>query len=166
MRPHGTQEQLERRRRRAIELLGKGSKVPAIAKKLKCSTSSVYTWQKQYRQQGEEGLSSKEVAGRPSKLNERQRRELVEILLQGAMKSGYATQLWTTGRIGEVIKRRLKVEYHPKSVWNLLTSMGWSCQKPEKVARQKNEEEVGNWKKYRWPHIKKRPEKKGPSGVS
>jgi transposase len=126
----------------------------------------VYTWQKQHQEQGEEGLKSKEVPGRPSKLNERQRKKLVEILLQGAVKSGYTTDLWTTARIGEVIKQRLKVEYHPKYVWNLLTDMGWSCQKPEKVAREKNEQEVGNWKKYRWPHIKKRPEKEGSSGIS
>ena len=156
MRPHGTQKQLEKRRRRAIELLKQGLEKPEVAKKLKCSVSSVYTWQEQYEQQGEEGLKSKIVQGRPTKLNERQRKKLVKILLQGAVKNGYSTELWTTGRIGEVIKQRLKVAYHPKHVWRLLIGMGWSCQKPEKRAREKNEQEVRNWKRHQWPHIKKR----------
>ena len=73
MRPHGTQKQLEKRRRRAIELLKEGLNGPAIAKKLKCSKSSVYGWKKQYQQYGEDGLKAKAVAGRGSKLNERQR---------------------------------------------------------------------------------------------
>lgn len=166
MRPPGTQKQLEKRRRRAIELLKRGLEKPAVAKKLKCSVSSVHTWQKQYEQQGEEGLRSKTVQGRPRKLKERQRKKLVEILLQGAMKNGYSTELWTTRRIGEVINRRLKVEYHPKHVWRLLIGLGWSCQKPEKRAREKNDQEVQNWKRYQWPHIKKRSEQKSSPRVS
>ena len=34
MRPHGTQEQLERRRRRAVEMLQNGMSLSAIAQKL------------------------------------------------------------------------------------------------------------------------------------
>ena len=166
MRPHGTQKQLERRRRRAIELLKSGLKGPAVAKKLKCSASSVHAWQKQYQEQGEEGLKSKVVRGRPRKLNERQRKKLVEILLQGALKNGYSTELWTTRRIGEVINRRLKVEYHPKHVWRVLIGLGWSCQKPEDRAREKDERAVHRWKRYQWPHIKKRSEKKSSHRVS
>ena len=158
MRPHGSQEQLEKRRRRAIELLGKGIKPPVVAQKLGCSVSAVKNWRKQHQQQGEEGLKSQEVPGRPTKLNERQRKKLVDILLRGAVKNGYATELWTTRRIAEVIKRHFGVEYHPNHVWRILIGLGWSCQKPENKAREQNAQEVEKWKKYRWPHIKKRSE--------
>src|SRR3989338_1866234 len=155
MRPHGTQAQLEGRRRRALELLDKGLNPPEIAQKVGCSLCSVYYWKELRKKKGDEALKSKPVPGRPSKLTVRQKKGLVRVLVDGAMKNGYQTDLWTTRRIAKVIGKKFQVSYHPNSIWWLLSEMGWSCQKPEKRARQRDEKEIKNWKHYRWPHIKK-----------
>ena len=156
MRPYGTQKQLERRRRRALKLLDQGLKPPDVAKKIGCSLSSVYYWNDLRKKGGDEGLKPKPVPGRPDKLTESQKHRLTGILLQGALASSYSTDLWTTRRVAEVIEDRFGVSYHPNHVWRLLRRLGWSCQKPEKRARERDEKKVTHWKRYVWPHIKKR----------
>lgn len=155
MRPHGTQTELERRRRQAVELLGKGLNLSDVARKVGCSVSSVHLWKGAYGKKGDEALKSKPVPGRPSKLNVRQKKSLVRTLVEGAMKNGYSTDLWTTRRIAKVIEKKFQISYHPNSIWWLLNEMGWSCQKPEKRAKQRDEKEIKHWKRYQWPHIKK-----------
>jgi transposase len=155
MRPHGTQVQLEGRRRRALELLDKGVNPPEIAQKVGCTPCSVYYWNRLRQKGGDEALKSKPVPGRPSKLNARQKKSLAGVLVEGAMKNGYQTDLWTTRRIAEVIDERFDVSYHPNSIWWLLKEMGWSHQKPETRARERDEKEIAHWKRHKWPHIKK-----------
>ena len=155
MRPHGTQIELESRRRRALELLGKGTKPPEVAATLGCSLSSVYYWDDLKKKKGDAALKPKPVPGRPVKLNESQKRSLTRTLATGAVKNGYSTDLWTLKRISEVIDDRFEISYHPSHVWKILRELGWSCQKPEKQNRERDEKEVKQWKHYQWPHIKK-----------
>jgi transposase len=58
--------------------------------------------------------------------------------------------------VTEVIRRRFGVDYDPSGVWHILRKLGWSSQKPERRARERNEEEIQRWRRERWPHIKKR----------
>src|SRR3972149_5524339 len=74
---------------------------------------------------------------------------------------GYDTDLWTLKRIARVIRREFKVSYHPSHVWKVLGQLGWSCQRPEKRARERNEKAIARWLRYRWPQIKKRPASPG-----
>lgn len=165
MRPPGSPEQLERRRRRAIALLRKGLNLSAVAAKVGCSVSSVFLWREAYRKQGEGALTAKPAPGRPSKLDPRQKQVLTRLLLQGALSCGYPTDLWTTGRVADLIEKRFGVDYHPNHLWRLLQGLGWSCQKPATRARERDEEAIAHWKRYRWPHIKKRHKAWRPSGV-
>ena len=166
MRPHGTQEQLERRRRRAIEMLQNGMSLSAIAQKLKCSPSSVHLWRETHRRRGETGLKSKPIPGRPSHLNGRQKKALARLLIKGPLSHGYSTDLWTTRRVADVIRKRFGIAYHPNHLWRLLRGEGWSCQKPETKARERDETAIAHWKRYRWPHIKKGQKAWCPSGLS
>jgi transposase len=36
-------------------------------------------------------------------------------------------------------------------------SLGWSVQKPERRALERNEERIADWKKKTWREIKKKP---------
>jgi len=155
MRPHGTQIELERRRRRALELLGEGMNPPQIAQALDCSLSSVYYWNDLRKRKGEDALKPRPVPGRPDKLTSRQRQSLTKVLVKGPLARGYSTDLWTLKRISEVIDDRFDVSYHPSHVWKILQELGWSCQKPETKARERDEKEIKRWKRYVWPHIKK-----------
>ena len=156
MRPYGSPEQLERRRRQAIQLLRSGAHLSAVALKLGCSKSSVSRWNDVYRKRGIRGLRPKPIPGRPSRLSPGQKERLARTLLKGALAHGYRTDLWTLQRIAEVIGKRFRVQYHPNHVWRLMQGLGWSSQKPERRALQRNEEEIVRWKRYRWPNIKKR----------
>jgi len=89
-------------------------------------------------------------------LTARQRTQLLKLLLKGAMAHGYSTDLWTLPRVAEVIAKTFGVRYHPAHVWKILRGEGWSCQKPERRARERDEETIKQWRADRWPHIKKR----------
>jgi transposase len=79
------------------------------------------------------------------------------MLRQGPRKHGYGTELWTLARMAEVIAVNFGVEYHPSAVWHILRAMEWSCQKPERRARERDEETIQRWRQEDWPRIKKRP---------
>ncbi len=157
MRPPGTPEQLEARRRRAIEMLDAGASLLAVARAVDASVSSVHRWYQAYQLKGSKGLASVPASGRPPKLSEVQRERLRQLLQHGPPASGYETELWTLRRVADLIESEFAVAYHPCHVWKLLEKMGWSCQKPERRARERDEEEIARWRRRRWPHIKKRP---------
>lgn len=155
MRPNGKPEILEKRRRLAVHLLKSGHSYRSVAVHVRSSLSSIVRWYQEYRQQGWKGLRPKPTPGRPSRLSLREKQELVEILTQGPLKAGYTTDLWTLRRIGEVIRKRFGVRYTLPNIWQLMQALGWSCQKPETRARERNETRIRSWKRRVWPRIKK-----------
>ena len=156
MRPIGSPKALELRRRRAISLLEKGLGVREVARQLKCSPSSVSRWKSEVRARGPDALRPKPAPGRPRLLSSQKRARLLKLLLKGAKAHGFSTDLWTLPRVAELIDRTFGVRYHPAHVWKVLRSEGWTCQKPERRARERDEAAIEKWRKERWPHIKKR----------
>ncbi len=117
MRPSGTAEQLEKRRRRAIALLRAGTPYREVAPRVAASLSSVVRWEQAYRRNKRKGLRARPIPGRPCRLSARQREQLKVLLLGGPGAAGYTTDLWTLRRIGEVIRKRFGVRYSPVGVW-------------------------------------------------
>jgi transposase len=68
---------------------------------------------------------------------------------------GYKTNLWTTARISELISREFGISYHRDHVGRLMHSLGWSHQKPETRAAERDEEAIDRWKREDWPRVKK-----------
>ena len=157
MRPQGSPAELERRRRRAVRLLQAGNSLSAVARMIGAAVSAVWQWRETWRRRGEQGLAAKPAPGRPPKLTPRQRQRLPKILAVGAQRYGYPNDLWTSRRIAAVIKRELKIDYHPAHVTRILAQLDWSCQKPERRAVERNEAAIAHWKRYRWVEIKKKP---------
>lgn len=77
-------------------------------------------------------------------------RTIGKLLLKGAPAHGYGTHLWTLPRVAEVIERHFGVSYHPHHVWRVLRQMGWSCQKPERKAREADDEAIERWRRVDW----------------
>lgn len=165
MRPQGTPQQLESRRRRAVRLLKQGHTYRAVAKKVGASTSSVERWQQAYRRKGRTGLKAKPHPGRPCRLSGKQKKELVRILAKGALEAGYWTDVWTLKRIGQVVRKKFRVKYCISNLWKLMDGLGWSCQVPTKQARERREAEIRYWKHHVWPHIKKGRSAWSPFGL-
>lgn len=156
MRPYGSQETLEKRRWRALDLLKEGLNLSEVAAKVGSSVSSVFRWQEAVRKRGRRALKAQPIPGRPAKLTAQQKRKLTKVLVTGALSAGYSTDLWTQKRVVRVIQERFGIAYHPNHMWRLLQSLGWSVQKPAKRARERDEKAIAHWKRYIWPHIKKR----------
>lgn len=87
------------------------------------------------------------------------------MLLKGPQQAGYQTDLWTLQRVAALIDRHFGIQYHAGHVWKLLTALGWSCQKPERRAVERDEEAIARWTREEWPRIKKRRSPGGPSRV-
>ena len=160
MRPKGTAAELEQRRRVAVSLLRQGMKPAQVAKSVGTSRASVTRWRQAFQEGGQKAVAAKPHPGKPLRLTMAQRRRLARILLQGAGKQGYGTDLWTLARVAEVIAVNFGVEYHPGHVWYVLRSMRWSSQKPERRARERDEQAIAGWHQQEWPRIKKRPKKR------
>jgi len=156
MRPKGNSAQLQQRRHDALAMLRRGMKPIDVAKALRVSLVSVGRWRKAARAGGRGALAAKPHPGRPPKLTLAQRRLLVQLLHRGPIHHGYSNQLWTLERVAEVIIRTFGVRYHPSAVWWILRSLGWSCQKPQTHARERDEAAIGRWRRVEWPRIKKR----------
>lgn len=157
MRPQGTPQQLQKRRNHAIQLWKSGKIPAAIARALSASRSSVGRWIQTYTQQGTSGLVAQPIPGRPPQLSPKAKQKLDRLLRQGPLVAGYQTDLWTLLRITKLIQRHFGVAYHPGHVWKILQALGWSCQKPERRATQRDEAAIAHWKRYVWPQIKKKP---------
>lgn len=166
MRPKGSAEELERRRRQAMALIDCGIQSAAVARAVGVSRASVTRWRQAYEVGGAEAMAAKPHPGGPSRLTGAQRKRLGRMLLQSPRKHGYSTELWTLARIAQLIAVKFGVEYHPSAVWHILRAMGWSCQKPERRARERDESAIETWRQEQWPNIKKRPKKRSKRGVS
>jgi transposase len=166
MRPKGNSAKLEQRRRHAIAMLKQGMKPAVVAKTLRTSLVSVGRWRKSCRVGGIEALAAKPAPGRPLKLSLAKRQGIAGLLQKGPIHHGFATELWTLARVAEVIEGHFGVSYHPSQVWRILLSLGWSCQKPESRARERDEEAIARWRRVDWPRIKKRRETRAERAVS
>jgi transposase len=149
--------ELEGRRRRAVRLLRAGNTLSGVARMVGAAVSAVWQWRETFRRKGDKGLAARPAPGRPRKLTSRQRGRLPKLLAVGARAYGYRNDLWTTRRIGAVIQREFGVKYHPAHVSRILADLGWSCQKPERRALERNEAAIEHWKRHRWVEIKKKP---------
>ena len=118
MRPKGTSSELERRRRRAVELVEQGESPTTVARILGVRTASLHRWRRMARKP--HGLDAKPVPGRPPRLSDYHLRKLERLLLQGAQKHGWPNQLWTADRVARLIRERLGVSLHPEHVRKIL----------------------------------------------
>ena len=157
MRPQGSPQALEDRRRRVIAFLKQKLSLHEIARRIGCHASSVLRWRNAWQAGGAAALTAKPAPGRPPRLSAAQKARLVRLLRQGAMAHGYRTELWTTQRIAEVIEQRLGVSYHRNHVGKLLHQLGWSPQTPERRAMERDEAAIATWKRTVWPRVKKTP---------
>jgi hypothetical protein len=67
--------------------------------------------------------------------------------------------------VAHLIEQEFGVRYHQGHVWKVLVGLGWSPQRPEGRARERNEEQTRQWKKTVWPALKKSSERGPPAGL-
>lgn len=162
-RDHGS---MEKRRQKAGGLFDKGILAPEVARRLGVARQVAYRWKEAWEAGGKKALASKGPAGRKAKLTAAQTQQVEEALLAGPAAQGYKTDLWTLPRVSALIEDLTGVCYHPGHVWRLLGASGFSCQRPERRAVERDEKAIRRWQRVEWPALKKRPAaKSGPSSL-
>lgn len=148
---------LQRRRLKAATLFNKGLAPAEVARQLGVSCQSASRWHKAWEQGGKSALKKTPKAGRPPRLKPAEVAALKRALKAGAGEHGFATEMWTTERVAQVIQNRFGVQYHPDHVGRLLGQIGWSCQRPTTRAIQRDKKVIQRWKQVTWPRLKKKP---------
>lgn len=146
---------LEARRKIAARLFERGMSSTEVAAIVGSSVSSVYRWRDAWKHGSK--LRAKPHPGRAPKLSAQQQTELVAALTRGTRYWGYAPDGWTGPLVRDMIQRLFAVDYHPEYVPRLLHQLGWSPQKPERRARERNEADIARWRRDTWPRLKKEP---------
>ena len=151
----GSADLLRDRRRCALALLDDGLSLNEVGRRIGCNASSVMRWRDARRRMGSQALEVRFSPGRPLKLIPSQRKRLVRLLVRGPLAQGYRTNLWTTARIAALVEQEFDVRYHPDHIGRLMHTLGWSPQKPERRALERDEQAIAGWKQKDWPRIKK-----------
>jgi transposase len=151
-RPIGTAAELERRRRRAVALVDDGESPVTVARILGVHETSIHRWRRLARKP--HGLDARPVPGPTPGLSDYHLRKLERLLRQGAKKHGWHNELWTADRVARLIHERFGVCYHPEHVRKILKQrLGWTSQKPQRKARERDDKEVERWKADELPRI-------------
>ena len=113
-------------------LVGKSCAEAAVA--VGVARQTVYTWKRLLDEGGIDALRDVPERGRPAQLDERQ-----------------------LAAVRAVIDRMHGVRFGQTQIWRILGNLGFSVQKPERRAIERNEDAVRSWKRSTWPALKKKP---------
>ena len=154
-RPTGSAEVIEARRHQALRLLDEGYTLGEVGRMTDSAASSVMRWRDTRERGGEKALKVRPAPGRPPALSEAQRQRIIKRLIKGAMANGFSTELWTTSRVATLIHQCCHIQFHRSHAARLLHEFGFSCQKPESRALERDEVRIEQWKRKDWPRVKK-----------
>jgi transposase len=145
-------------RLRGGTLILKGYDNEEIADILEVSVSSVKNWRRRLRVHQDDltCLVRRKGSGRPSTLTDEQKQQLKQIILNGAIAVGYPTERWTSKIVADVILKTFGVVLAPRSVRDILPTLGLSPQKPVVKSHKHSDEEVLEWANRTWKKLKKK----------
>ncbi|MEO6785253.1 MAG: winged helix-turn-helix domain-containing protein [Chthoniobacteraceae bacterium] len=146
---------MERRRRRGARMFEKECPAAEVGRRLGVSRQVAHRWKQAWERGGEAALRSKGRAGPKARVNAGQTRQVVAALLEGPRAAGHRTELWTLPRVRLLIEKITGVRYHPGHVWKMLGALGFSCQRPERRAIERDEGQIRTWQRKTWPALKK-----------
>jgi len=153
--PKRTPQQWRVVKERACRRFAEGQRLQAVADALHVSHEAVRVWFHKWQQGGVEAACAQAPRGAKPRLSPEQLGQLERALREGPVRWGHQTQLWTLARIADLIYRLSGVRYHPSHVFKLLGRMGWSCQRPTRQAKERDEAAIERWLRQDWPRIKK-----------
>jgi transposase len=111
-------------------------------------------------------LRTRGPSGRRPKIPDSALEQVEQALLGGALAHGFPTDVWTLDRIAVVIKDLTGVALSNPSVWRLLRGrLGWTVQRPQRQAKEHDEQAIQHWVQHEWPRIKRGARKVGLAGL-
>ena len=135
MRSKGSASVLGALRRKAVERMLQGQTQASVAESLGVHPVTVAKWMARHRAAGDAGRASKPTAGRPRFLSSSQEQQVRTWLTPNPSEHGFRTDLWSSRRIVDLIRRKFGITFHPASMWRWLTERGYSPQRPARSLR-------------------------------
>jgi transposase len=163
MRTPGSADELEYRRRLAVQRVADGYSTEEVADFLGVDPSTVRRWLAAFRAQGGAGLVARPVSGRPCKLTSTQEKIALRWLTESPSLHGFETELWTAARLGQLIREEFGVRLNPRYLSAWLRERGFTPQKPERVPRERDPEAIAAWLGSDWPRIQKKRGGRAPT---
>jgi transposase len=120
---------------------------------------TVCDWLAFVRNGGFDALRARSSPGPPPKLTASQKRSIPELLWHGPEAYDYRGLVWTCARIARVIEEEFGVRYHKGHVGRILKGLGWTPQKPIKLAVQRDEETMVRWRVETWPELRRKAQR-------
>lgn len=133
----------------------KGISQAEVARTLNVTTAAANYWHTSWEKKGIRGLKSKGKTGFISECTPEAKKKLKAAILRGARKYGYDTDLWTLPRIAAVMKKVVGVSFGHTWTWQIVLSLGFTCQKPERRSRERDEGVIAQWRETTFPRLKK-----------
>lgn len=140
--------------------------VPAsvIAESIGMSPKTIYRWLRDYLDGGQSALLAKPIPGRPPKLTTEQMTWVARTVRdETPLQHKFPFGLWTLRLIRELIERRYGVKLAVSTTHRLMHLMGFSSQKPLRVAWQQDAALVRTWERETFPAIRAEAKRTGAS---
>lgn len=148
-------------RLRAWELKHQTWSQRRMAEALGVTEGAVSQWMRREREGGGiAALYRRPPPGPTPKRTAEQRAQIPALLACGAEAYGFTGDVWTQRRIAAVLQRELHLRSHPASLTRLtrlLRQIGWSSQKPQTRATQRDEAVICAWFTEQWPALRAKP---------
>ena len=147
------EKQGSHRRQAVLEVRGGASKA-SVAERYGISRQTLYTWLS--RADGESGEVALFAKGPDCRLSPEQKERLAKMLRKWPREHGIDADAWTLPRVRDFIEREFSVSYAWGHVALILADIGFSRQKPERQARQRDPEKVEEWNRTVLPGVEKK----------
>jgi len=141
-------------RERAVRAVVQAQPLGQVADAYGIDRTTLYRWVRRYREEGEKGLQRRPGSGRPRLLTAFDMEALNDVVLEPASQFGFETNLWTVGRLRQVVQEQYGVTLSPNTLWRRLREAGFTYQKPERRYFEVNEEARQEWLRDEAPQIR------------
>ena len=150
-----SRKEREKVRVKAGKLFQQGMSQAAVARRFKVTSAAVSYWHTAWKTSGMHGLTSLGHTGFASKLTEDKRVMFKRAVLKGPQEYGFETNLWTLSRLATVMQKTTGIRFGHNHTWEIVRSLGFTCQKPQVKAKERDEAAIRAWKAKRLPGLKK-----------
>jgi transposase len=151
---HGRYSTIELRLR-AVEAVSRGLTINEVAIAYSVSRATLFRWVARYKSGGVTGLERKEGSGRPRVLLEFDQATLLWVVLRPATSFGFETDLWTIGRLHQIVQDVFETTISHDTIWRRLREAGLTYQKPERQYFELDEKAREEWMRTEAPKIRK-----------
>lgn len=138
-------------RRGAVLAIRAGESKTAVARRLRVSRETIYTWLE--RADPQSAQVSLHDPGPESKMDSAMRERLAALIDQGPRACGFDFDAWTLPRLALLIERKFAVRFSEQRVSTLMREMGYSPQKPERSAKERKPDKIAEWKRTVLPAV-------------